>query len=150
MSWTELSAEQALSEGATLWVVGDLGSSEWASKINWYLNFQLRRAKFHESRKLPNELVSVLQTWEVEAPEFKVDDTAPLLIETSKLIPAQMTLQLFNRTFDSWVEEAHKAWVDLQKPPVRVFLPAGKSFDQLHAKWKLPGDLQGSYVLDHP
>lgn len=150
MSWAELSAEQAFSEGSTLWIVGDLESSLWASKINWYLNFQLRRARFHKSRELPAELVSVVQTWEVEAPQFDLDNSAPLLIETSKLLPAQMTVQILNKTFDSWTDQAQRIWTDLHKPSVRVFLPEGKTADALAAKWKLPADAQATYVLDHP
>lgn len=149
MSWVEHPSELALSEGSTLWVVGDLNSSAWAKKINWYLNFQLRRAKFHKTREMPQELRTVLQTWDVEAPELKLDSSAPLLVESSKLLPNQITVQLFNnRTFDSWVDEAIQVWNDLQRPSVRVFLPFEKTVSELTSRWKLPEAVSGTYVQE--
>ncbi len=148
MSWSELAPEQALSEGSTLWIVGDLNSSSWAQKINWYLNFQLRRAKFHQTREIPSELAEVLQTWEVEAPDLKLDPSAPLLVESSKLLPNKVTVQLFDRTFDSWVDEAIKIWNDLQRPSVRVFLPSQKASNQLTARWKISEGVSATFVQE--
>lgn len=148
MSWSELSSEQALSEGSALWIVGNLEDSTWAQKINWYLNFQLRRAKFHQTKAMPQELIAVLQTWEVEAPELKIDPSAPLLVESSKLVPNQITVQLFNRTFDSWVDEGMRVWNDLQRPSVRVFLPGEKTKSQLTTRWKVPEGIFASYVQE--
>ncbi len=148
MSWSELAPEQALSEGSTLWIVGELNNSAWAQKINWYLNFQLRRAKFHQTREIPRELVAVLQTWEVDAPDLKLDPSASLLVESSKLLPNQVTVQLFNRTFDSWVDEAMRIWNDLQRPSVRVFLPSEKASSQLTSRWKISDGISASFVQE--
>lgn len=148
MSWSELSSDQALSEGSTLWIVGELNSSFWAQKINWYLNFQLRRAKFHQSREISSELITVLQTCEVEAPEFKLNPNAPLLVESSKLLPNQVTVQLFNRTFESWLEDAISIWNDLQRPSVRVFLPADKSPDVMKTRWQMPDNVSATFVQE--
>ncbi len=148
MSWSELAKDAALSEGSTLWIVGDLSNSAWAQKINWYLNFQLRRAKFHQTREISRELVAVLQTWEVEAPSLKLDPSAPLLVESSKLLPNQVTVQLFNRTFDSWIDEGLRIWNDLQRPSVRVFLPSEKASSQLTGRWKIPDGLSATFVQE--
>jgi hypothetical protein len=148
VSWSELTADVALTEGSALWIVGDLENSQWAHKINWYLNFQLRRAQFHQTREIPRELTAVLQTWEIDPPELKLNPSAPLLIESSKLLPNRVTVQLFNRTFDAWVEDAISIWSDLQRPSVRVFLPSEKSVSQLTNRWKIPDGISAGYVQE--
>jgi hypothetical protein len=135
VGWKKLSESEAFSEGSALWFVGDLESSLWAQKINWYLNFQFRKAKAHEPRSIPKELSTILQTWEVDAPSIKLSSQAPLLIESSKLLPNKMTVQISARTFNQWLEEAKDVWISLQKPPVRLFLPRGKSASDVGPAW---------------
>lgn len=128
--------DEALIPGADLWVVGDLESSQWTQKIDWYLNFQIARSKTHKTVEQGTELKSVISQWEVEAPKIDLAATMPLMIASSDLLPNHSTV-LVPQAGDvkTWAKRVFEVWKQLDEPSLRVFLPRGVESTSFANAW---------------
>lgn len=150
MSVTTLSHSSSWNPGADLWVVADFKNSRWSAKIDWHLNFQIVKAQRHKLESLSPFLINVLERTGLPQPEFRKDENSPLLISSSHLLPNKWVLVVsYSEKIQDWVETLSKAWTDLKKPSLRVFLPSQQNpsfFSELWMKKNPYYDL--TLVLD--
>ena len=122
--------KQAFSAGHKLWILADLESSAWAKKLDWYLNFQLRRASLHQPKKISESTQEKIASWGVDLTSLtksvkKIDiNHAPLMVATHKLLPNSLTIQIPFKDISGWVRDCMKVLKDLGQTDARVFLPA--------------------------
>ena len=121
-----LTREDALSDGADLWILPALGLSEWTQALNWPLNLQITRALHHAKPEVPPELRAILSENEMNF-ELKTP-SEPLLIASEGLLPNRVTAVVDHDSFDPWLNASLKVWQGLKQPRMRIFLPA-------FAKW---------------
>ena len=82
-----LSQASALNPGSDLWIVPDFPKSNWAQKLDWYLNFQIVKASRHAPPGLSDFLVQMIEKTELKIPSFELLSQAPLLIHSQPLLP---------------------------------------------------------------
>ena len=135
MSLTTLTKAKAFDAGSELWIVPEPEHSALARRVDWYLNFQLARARYHKTRDLSPELKNTLI--QEEWPEFQYGDKgAPLMVAAQGYFPTQMVVQVpVQKTFKSWINGIKTTWKNLEQPTMRVFLPEGKTAEDFKADW---------------
>ena len=125
----------ALSSGSDLWVVPDLQHSKWATKIDWYLNFQIVNASRYHAPELSDFLREAIQQTGLSSPQIQVGN-GPLLIQSEFLLPNKWVLVLpFDGDIKQWMTRISEIWEGLQKPSVRIFLPTGQSSSPQSQSW---------------
>lgn len=150
MATEQLIGNLAYAEGSQLWVVPDKSSSHWARTLDWYLNFQISKASVFKRSEMSDDLQEIIREEEVESIEIPSQEGKPLLIASPKHLPNLMTVVLSYEEAqeDEWLSAIEKAWLELGKPSLRVFLP--KSFSQEtfvnFSNQKLAGEV--TFVLD--
>lgn len=124
----------AFSEGSHLWIIADLANSAWAQKLDWYLNFQLRRASLHQSKKISERAQEKISSWGVDletlAKPIKNPEKAALMISSDKLLPNRLTVQIPYNESSDWVQECVKVLRELKQTKARVFLPKKMSVNE--------------------
>lgn len=140
MAIQKLSQAGAFGSGSELWILPQVEKSVWARKIDWYLNFQISRAKDHTPHRPRPELNEILSQNEQEFVEYTTDEsTRPLLVASHSHLPNEMTLELpFHEEPQHWVKQAHTHWDQLRRPTLRVFLPPGMPMDDFIQLWPEP------------
>ena len=135
-----LSSHTALVPGADLWIISDLHSSDWTQRLDWYLNFQITKAKSHQTPGLSDEQIDSLKEWELPIYEKGLrQNDVPLMISTEELLPNRQTVILpYNGDITAWLSEAEEIWKSLKKPSVRFFLPDGISKAETVRQWQIP------------
>jgi hypothetical protein len=137
MALSVLSQASALNQGAQLWALPNISNSRWAVKIDWYLNFQICRAQRHISRELPEFVDHVITETGLDKPILKYDDNSTLLISSEHLLPNKwVALVPLHANYGRWVQQVSETWSSLQKPSLRVFLPAGQSAGDFNELWQ--------------
>ena len=128
MALTVLSQAGALNPGAELWVIPQLGKSQWAAKLDWYLNFQLCKAARHNSPQIPSYLNEVIKETDLETYYRPVIKTAPLMISSESLLPNKWVVVVpWDENINVWAKSIIDVWDGLKQPSLRVFLPPGQS-----------------------
>ena len=125
------SQTDAFSSGSNLWIIADLESSKWAQKLDWYLNFQLRRAKLHTPKKISESAQEKIASWGIDVQKLtkgvrSLDrKKAALMIASQKLLPHQLTIQIPFRdlTVGEWAQNCLKLLQNLKQTQARIFLP---------------------------
>ena len=107
-----LSASEALSKGASLWILPPPDQYPFSKKIDTLLQFVFR--------KLPKDKKS-----------------QNVLLESSLHLPCQHILFLPYSSSSQWIQEARENWKNLRNPPVRIFLPFEMSRKELMKSWPL-------------
>lgn len=145
-----LHISNALSLGSQLWVVPALTESFWARKIDWYLNFQIYKAKDFSQNdirplkvkkksvvQIPNETKS-LNGISNESNSFALDAK---VILNPNILPCEGVLSIScyqSGSHSPCDENNHKAclmecwgkkiatyWLSQKKPSLKIFLPKG-------------------------
>lgn len=137
MGLKTLTKAKAFDAGSELWVVPEPEHCPLAQRVDWYLNFQLARARHHKTRELSPELKNTLiqQEW----PEFQYssEEDSPLMVAATGYFPTEMVVQVpVKRTFKTWVKNIQATWNKLDTPSMRVFLPDGKSVQEFKTEWE--------------
>lgn len=141
MAMQKLSQASAFGSGSDLWILPPLENSSWTRKIDWYLNFQISRAKGHHSLTLSPELKEILTENDLPFFELKKDPKrpSPLLIASHSYLPNKMTLELpWSNELQTWVQDCHRHWDCLGRPPLRVFLPLNVNSESFLENWLEP------------
>lgn len=130
----------ALSPGVQLWFIPPLEASPWSKRIDWYLGFQIRRAKPHKPANFSSELHELVESLEVDVPTMRLTKDAPLMIASEMLLPNHQTVVVpLNDSEDTslaqWTVSCHRIWLGLGQPSARVFLPEKLSVQAFAAKW---------------
>jgi len=146
--------DQPLSPGTDLWIIADLESSAWSKKLDWYLNFQLRRASLHKSMKISDSFRDKILSWGIKLPEMppEIIDTssvAPTMIASRKLLPNELTVQIPMTDIKTWASECRRISKQLKLTKARVFLPRNvKAQEFLDACEGLKANLSFEIVED--
>jgi len=138
---------EALSNGRTTWIVGDLEHSKWAQRLDWYLNFQMTRSEPHKPASFAPDLQEIIEKWEFEAPAVRLNPVSPLMIASPELVPNHQTVIVPVRGPEAeWVLACHRVWVGLGRPPARIFLPEGFRSASVESRWP-KADQEGDVEL---
>lgn len=136
MAITVLENDFALTVGCDLWIVADNESSRWSRRIDWLLNFQMRRAALHRTAQLSPELSKLIKDCEADpVPVPDLATHAPLMIASARLLPAQTTVMIPSGTGDDWAKACHRVWMSLERPLARIFLPEGVTAEHFTRHW---------------
>ncbi len=122
----------AFSSGSKLWIVADLESSKLAQKLDWYLNFQLRRSSLHKPKKISQATQEKIANWGVNLQDLTKSvknldrEKSALLIASHKLLPNQLTVQIpfKDNSISDWVQRCIKVLRELKILQARIFLPS--------------------------
>jgi len=128
---------QAFGPGSTLWVIADEKANPIHDRMNWYLNFQILKAKAHKAESWAPQLRSILK--ENNITQFQRDElgSAPLMVTADKGFPVNNIVEVpLNINRENWVNNVHTIWEKLGQPNVRIFLPTDISTDDFKGLWK--------------
>ena len=150
MALNVLSQAGAFNPGSDLWIVPQLGKSQWSAKLDWYLNFQLCKASRHNSRHIPGFINDVIKETDLEAYYRPVGKTAPLMISSEPLLPNKWVVVIpWDEDLSAWSKSILEVWSGLQQPSLRVFLPPGQSTGAFQQAWmKIHSAQDFTVVLD--
>lgn len=139
MGFQTLYRAKAFGSGSDLWIVPDPEESEIASRIDWYLNFQIAKSKVHETKKMSPSLEESIQTHDLVLPQIVKVEDAPLLIASEQRFPNRMVVEMKVREKPkAWIDEIQKLWAQLDRPKLRVFLPRDLSPEEFQKQWQAP------------
>lgn len=139
MGFQTLYRAKAFGPGSDLWVLPEPEESEIATRIDWYLNFQIAKSKIHKTRKVGAQIEEVIKAHDLCFPEIKLEDDAPLLISSEQRFPNRMVVEIkVQPKVEVWVENIQTLWAKLDRPKLRVFLPREMSPEQFQKAWKSP------------
>ena len=136
-------SEQAFSQGSDLWIIADLESSNWAKKLDWYLNFQLRRASLFKPKKISDSNIDKISQWGVDVSKLtksiRVLDRkkSALIVASDRLLPNRFTVQIpfQEKSIESWAAQCLKVLQDLKIWKARIFLPVKISTADFEKHW---------------
>jgi hypothetical protein len=129
-----LNQEEALSEGADLWVLPAPIFSSWTKQLDWPLNLQISKASYYTGRKLSPELTQILQQNALRF-DFADAEKRNLIIASQGLIPANRVMIIAGESWETWSKAAVEAWQDLGKPSARFFIPTFANWDKVKSSW---------------
>lgn len=136
MSLSVLSQASAFNPGSDLWVVPDLEKSQWAARLDWYLNFQICKSSRHKTAQSPLFINDVIKEAELETFYRPVSIQAPLMIASERLLPNKWVVVLpWADDMSSWGKSVYDMWLGLKEPSLRVFLPPGQSTGNFQQAW---------------
>jgi hypothetical protein len=136
MSIKIMTSPTAFSPGAQLWVTPQPDQSPWTKRIDWYLNMQMRRAEKHNHRSIHNHLKRTLQENELPEFDFPATNHSPLLIASQGHLPVDAIVKVpFVDSQEQWFLVLRKIWTDLERPQVRLFLPANLTVEEVKKHW---------------
>ena len=128
MSLQVLFRSKAFGPGSDLWIVPDSDQSEDVRKMDWYLNFQLARAKHHKSQSPSPELRNILM--ENEWPDMRnpSKESKALMVAAGNFLPTQVVVMVPpQKQFALWVAQAKKSGPALANRKFGSFCPKAKS-----------------------
>lgn len=140
MAILNLSHASALGSGSDLWVLPQVEISQWARKVDWYLNFQISRARNHTPRQPDSELRAIMDENHLPYQDHSNPERSqPLLIASHTHLPNQLTLELpVQNKPTAWVQSIHGHWDSLKRPTLRVFLPPAIGPEDFTKLWPEP------------
>ncbi len=151
MTIEELNDDLIYQDGSQLWVIPDKSSSNWAQKLDWYLNFQISKADSFKRPEISEPLRAILIEEEVEPTVIPAQEGQPLLIASPRHLPNLMTIVLsyHQQDEDLWLSSLEKTWIELGKPSLRVFLPKNFSLSKFSefSKSNLSGNI--TFIVDN-
>ncbi len=134
---TLLTQSSSTNFGADLWIIPKFENSRAASRLDWYLNFQLTRSTAKIPKVLNEELTSLLKNCGLTEAHYHQGTSGKLLISSSQLLPNRWVVQLENsENLNDWCSRIAEIWAGLRKPTLRVFLPTGLSSGDFLTTWK--------------
>lgn len=136
MSFKTLYQTGALGPGSDLWIMPSLSQSHWTSQIDWYLNFQISRAKLHRSHQIDQGLREMVQEYELDALLPKELPPGPLMISSQGRLPSHQVIELPAKdSNENWIQSAYSTWASIGKPALRLFLPPGLDPKEVSSYW---------------
>ncbi len=124
MKWTQLSNTSAFGPGSSLWLFPSIEKSDWARRLDWYLNLQISKSRSHETKTWTEEIQAIIAENEIELKPFKPLKKQPLMVGTQRPLPFQQVVEIpYDGDGDSWIRSCEQVWKGLDHPSVRLFLP---------------------------
>ncbi len=139
----------AFSPGSDLWILpASAAQSPIARRIDWYLNFQLSRARMRKPHEIPVSVKKILTENKMDEllqdPE-RNEDARPLAVMAIDRLPANMVVELPYAKSGEWILNAKAVWEGFSKPRVRVFLPSDLEPALLAKHW--PASLSDEFSI---
>jgi hypothetical protein len=130
-----LNRAQAFVPGSDLWVLPAGRPTPLLRKVDWYLNFQIARAHQHAKTEIAPHLKTILN--DNSLPDFgSPSGDLPLLIPSSRHFPTKMVVEVPMQPAADWVQQVLQIWTQLDRPPLRVFLPEGMTPAEYERHWQ--------------
>jgi hypothetical protein len=142
-----LSNDDALTDGAALWILPSIKHSEWTRNLDWPLNLQITRANQHQPPTLSLELQKIAHENAIGF-DFKRDPRKPLLIVTDGLLPNRFTAIVETDNWDQWLSTGLELWQNLKMPTLRIFLPNFTKWKRVQSSWPQWADLENVTIVD--
>jgi hypothetical protein len=134
----ELNHASGFNTGADLWAMADLKSSLWSKKIDWYVNFQLTEASFHQQPNLDSNINFWIKECELGEHRYFSKINQPWLVHSSETLPNRwVLLNSFEQGPEIWVNNIHQSWNQLGRVSLRVFLPESFSVTDFNRQWSV-------------
>lgn len=133
MEITRLTPFNALSIPADLWVLPSIKKSKWTQEIDYYIRFQITKAQSRVKSDVDPQLKKILENELVWEPEGTTQ--GPLMIVPQDNLPAKCILYLETPS-ETWLNQAYEVWKNLNRPSIKLFLPAGVKENDIQSQWK--------------
>lgn len=133
----------ALGAGADIWILPDFDQTTWTRAIDWYLNFQLSKAKMFHPQPLSEELKNL--AGEIPLTDYHLDKPAPLLIASSDFLPNHAVVKIPINDEKKWIARAYDIWCQLQRPSLRLFL--SRTMEERDIEFQWPESIEGIAVV---
>jgi hypothetical protein len=146
MPATVINLDEALSDGADLWVLPTTTFSAWTKLLDWPLNLQISRASGYTARKISPELAAILQQNDLQF-DANESEKKNLIIATDGLIPAKQILVVSGETWETWSKAAVKVWQDLGTPQARFFLPTFSNWEKEKKSWPAAANIESVQIV---
>ncbi len=133
-----------------LWVVPPSHHSAWFARLDWYLNWQMSKGLAHRPVRPSAEVEQLAQDYEIPIPFAQLADPGPLLIASSRLVPASSCIVLpYAGDVAGWLEQIAKFAENLRVKTVAIFLPAGVWVDSATSAWSgIQTSLEVQFIKD--
>lgn len=145
MSLKVLYKAGALGAGADVWILPDFDQTTWTRSIDWYLNFQISKAKMFHPRSLSKDLKSLAD--DIPLKSYRPEEPAPLLVASSEFLPNRAVVKLPLKDAKEWTTKAYDIWQQLQKPSLRLFLPRTLRERDFESQWPEPVEIESIAVV---
>jgi hypothetical protein len=120
----KLSQNAAFGAGSHLWIFADPKISAFSRVIDFYLNFQMAKAEKLDRKSLPQRLIEILKSNQLDELTTLPEYRNHWLISTRRKLPCyQVVVIPFGNSKQQWVQEAVQVWQNLKNPSLRLFLP---------------------------
>jgi hypothetical protein len=136
MGFQTLYRAKAFSAGSDLWVMPEPDESDLATKIDWYLNFQIAKAKVHKAQENSAPLSQIIDKHALRLPPAPTTHNLPLMIASEHHFPNRMVVEIkVAQGATTWVQSIQRLWGQLDRPKLRVFLPRSLTPEQFQKAW---------------
>ena len=126
-----------------LWVLPQAAHSQWFSRIDWYLNWQMTKGLAHQPPKASVELLRVMEETGVQfTAEFETKSTPLMVASLGRVNASQCVVIGFATSLKPWLSQIHQLSSGLKPKRMRIFLPQGcdsKQAQEIWQKFPLPG-----------
>jgi hypothetical protein len=130
---------QAFGPGCALWIIADQPKNPINIRIDWYLNFQLMKARSHHTEKWAPQLKTILKDNNITQFENEDSIKKPLMVPADQNFPVNNIVEIPSpEDKKNWVSKAQTIWEKLNHPELRVFLPTEISTEEFKTYWSGP------------
>ena len=138
----------ALGPGSDLWIIPELEKSRWSQILDWYVNFQISRAKKHQSQNLSPEIKKIMEKNNIKNFDYSAPIQALMIASEGRLPNKQLVvLTTIESTPKEWSQQAFQIWRQLKSPTLRVFLPDFLSKEDFINLWPEKNNLQDITIV---
>lgn len=143
-----LKHDEALMDGADLWILPSLQVSEWTRQLDWPLNLLITRAQHHPRPELAPELKKIVIENGMKSAHTAQSEEAPLLVGSQGLLPNRLTAVVPGTQCEPWIKSGLKLWQELRTPKARIFLPAFAPWEKVKATWPGTADVSDIEIVE--
>jgi hypothetical protein len=130
---------QAFGPGNELWVIPGGTNTPLFKKMDWYLNFQISRARTHKSEELAPQLKTIMTESQLQSLAPHHEESTALMVAAEHHFPTKKVIEVpVKKNKESWAKDIQEIWSGLNKPSLRVFLPPQISAEEFKSFWPGP------------
>jgi hypothetical protein len=121
---------------ADVWVLPSATHSQWFSRIDWYLNWQLSKGLAHEPTRLSLDLLRIMDENGIAIQSPVQGGPMPLMVISQGRIPAAKCVVLESPVeIAPWLQAVHALLSGLGPTKAQIFLPSGSDPLAARALW---------------
>ena len=134
-----------------LWIVPPHSNSNWFTRLDWYLNWQMCKALAHRHLPPPAEVFRLAHDYGIPVDENKTSNQAPLMVACAGKLPTDACVVLeFESELKDWLTKANTIAFQMQAKSARIYLPTGQARAKALGIWeKLRGTCTAEFMEDH-